>query len=389
MFDPPLLHQRLNLTVSAEATAVPGADARLCGMERSWGTLVLTTAAPRGEEAAMNEKRIMRSVTRWLAAGVALAAAAYATYVTFTRRRYGQQTPSTGDSASPLHEIAPGVYCLEVGKGIMRSNVYLVRSDASWALIDTGPASCERAIQEAAASVFGAHTPPTAILLTHNHPDHAGSTPALARMWGCLVYVHPEELPLITMDFSAYLPTVKQFAHPLDTWVMLPLLRVMPRRWRASWHAQATSFNAVARALDPGTGVPGLPDWECIPTPGHTPGHESFFRPSDRVVITGDAVLTVHLNSVWSFLLWWLGRSRPRLAGPPWYTTWNWRAAKASVAAVARLEPRVLACGHGIPMSGGGTADALRAFAERFAAPVPSRNPVSVYKRERLDISRG
>lgn len=397
-FDPPLLHQRLNLTVIAEATAVPGADATLCGMERSWGTLVLTTAAPRGEEAAMNEKRITRSVIRWLAAGVVLAAAACATYVTLTRRRYGQhrqRTLSTGDSASPLHEIASGVYWLEVGKGIMRSNVYLVRSDASsvrsdasWTLIDTGSASCERAIQAAAASVFGAHTPPRAILLTHNHPDHAGSTPALARMWGCLVYVHPEELPLITMDFSAYLPTVKQFAHPLDTWVMLPLLRVMPRRWRASWHAQATSFQAVARALDPGTGVPGLPDWECIPTPGHTPGHVSFFRPSDRVAITGDAVLTVHLNSVWSFLLWGLGRSRPRLAGPPWYTTWNWRAAKASVAAVARLEPRVLACGHGIPMSGGGTAGALRAFAEDFAAPGPSRDPVNVHKRECLDISR-
>jgi hypothetical protein len=34
-------------------------------------------------------------------------------------------------------EIAPGVHCLEVGKGITRSNVYFVRSGSSWVLIDT------------------------------------------------------------------------------------------------------------------------------------------------------------------------------------------------------------------------------------------------------------
>ena len=25
--------------------------------------------------------------------------------------------------------------------------------------------------------------------------------------------------------------------------------------------------------IDPNAGVPGLPDWQIIPTPGHTPGH--------------------------------------------------------------------------------------------------------------------
>ncbi len=37
---------------------------------------------------------------------------------------------------SQPQEIAPGVYCMEVGAGIMRSNVYFVRSGSSWALID-------------------------------------------------------------------------------------------------------------------------------------------------------------------------------------------------------------------------------------------------------------
>jgi glyoxylase-like metal-dependent hydrolase (beta-lactamase superfamily II) len=267
--------------------------------------------------------------------------------------------------ASQPKEIASGVYCVDVGTGIMRSNVYFVRSGSSWALIDTASTNCGRVIQEAAESLFGANTRPAAILLTHDHPDHAGSTLELARRWGCLVYVHPDELPLVTMDFSTYLSTVKKYANPLDTWVILPLLRVMPRRRRESMLSES-SFKDVARAFDTGTGVPGLPDWECVPTPGHTPGHVAFFRNSDRVLIAGDAVLTVHLNSLWGFLLWGFRRNKQRLSGPPWYTTWSWRAAKESVASLARLEPRVLACGHGLPMSGTGTAPELRAFADHF-----------------------
>ncbi len=266
---------------------------------------------------------------------------------------------------SQPQEIASNVYCMEVGSGIMRSNVYFVRSGSSWVLIDTGSAKCDREIQQAAESLFGMNTRPAAILLTHNHPDHAGSAPELARKWGCLVYMHPEELPLITMDASNYLATVKKYANPLDTWVLLPLLRLMPRRARESMIPES-SFKQVVRTFDPGAGVPGLSDWEWIHTPGHTAGHVSFFRPGDRVLITGDAVVNVHLNSLWSFLLWGFGRSSQRLSGPPWYTTWNWRAAKATVASLAGLEPRVLACGHGLPMSGNRTAPALRAFADHF-----------------------
>jgi glyoxylase-like metal-dependent hydrolase (beta-lactamase superfamily II) len=264
-----------------------------------------------------------------------------------------------------LQEVAHGVYCLEVGKGITRSNVYFVRSGSSWTLIDTGSAHCDRAIQEAAASLFGGNSPPAAILLTHDHPDHAGSTLPLARRWGCLVYVHPDELPLATMDMSTYLSTVRKYANPVDRWLILPLLRVLPKRARESM-LNASSFKEVVRTFDLGSSAPNLPDWECIPTPGHTPGHVSFFRLSDRVLITGDAILTVPLNSLWSFLSWCLGRTKQRLSGPPWYTTWSWQTAKKSIVSLAELEPRVLACGHGLPMTGTGTAHELRAVADHF-----------------------
>jgi glyoxylase-like metal-dependent hydrolase (beta-lactamase superfamily II) len=262
-------------------------------------------------------------------------------------------------------EISPGVYYMEVGKGFDRSNVYFVRSGSSWVLIDAASPNFGRLIQKSAESVFGAGTRPASILLTHDHPDHAGSARELAGLWNCPVYVHPGDLPLATIDDIA---TVDQYANPIDRWIVLPLLRMMPRQRVEAMFAES-NLKDVVQTFDPGGAVPNLPDWECIPAPGHTAGHVAFFRASDRVLIAGDAVLTVDLNSVWGTLLWALRLNRPRVSGPPWYSTWNWQTAKESVTVLARHDPCVLASGHGAPLSGGEIARELRAFADHFSGP--------------------
>jgi glyoxylase-like metal-dependent hydrolase (beta-lactamase superfamily II) len=66
--------------------------------------------------------------------------------------------------------------------------------------------------------------------------------------------------------------------------------------------------------------------WEFITTPGHTPCHVAYLRRRNGVLIAGDAALTVDLNSLGGVLF-----DRQRVAGPPWYTTWDWPAAKRSV----------------------------------------------------------
>jgi glyoxylase-like metal-dependent hydrolase (beta-lactamase superfamily II) len=260
--------------------------------------------------------------------------------------------PTPQGTSAAAREIAADVFCLGPW-GRTQTDVYFVRSGSSWVLIDAGWANDASRIKRAACSLFGADSRPAAILLTHCHPDHAGSALSLARDWGCVVYMHPDELPLATADFAAMVAS----AGPLDRWVVLPLMRAMGRRRREALLAK-TSLGEVARMFEPGAGVPGLPGWRCIPTPGHTPGHVSYFRPSDRVLITGDALVTLKVNS-WSGLL----LQRPGLSGPPWYTTWNRRAAKESVGRLACHEPSVLAVGHGRPMTGAGTASALSAYA--------------------------
>jgi len=160
-----------------------------------------------------------------------------------------------------------------------------------------------------------------------------------------------------------------EYQNPLDRWLIVPLLHVLPRR-RVDAMTAAASLARVARRLDPVGPPPGLPDWRCVAAPGHTPGHATFFRGRDRVLIAGDAVLTVNLNSARGLL-----RGRPGVWGPPWYTTWNWPLAKESVAALARLEPRVLAGGHGRPMTGAGTAACLHALTETLCGGTSAVGP--------------
>jgi glyoxylase-like metal-dependent hydrolase (beta-lactamase superfamily II) len=134
-------------------------------------------------------------------------------------------------------------------------------------------------------------------------------------------------------------------------------MRAIGRRRREAILAGG-SLAGVVRPLPPDGAIPGLEDWRWIPTPGHTPGHVAYVRGRDRVIISGDALVTLAVNS-WSGVL----RQRQGLSGPPWYTTWDQDAARASIAAIADLEPSVLAGGHGLPLSGPATAAAVHAFA--------------------------
>jgi glyoxylase-like metal-dependent hydrolase (beta-lactamase superfamily II) len=207
-------------------------------------------------------------------------------------------------------------------------------------LIDAAWRNCGAIIRVAAESLFGTGTRPAAFLLTHFHPDHSGSALELARRWELPVEVHPDELPFAR---GGYDPA---YAHPLDRWVVAPLLRLMPRQKLQALQAR-DSLEGTAVAFNPDASLPGLPEWECVPTPGHTPGHAAFFRRRDGVLITGDAVITVNVNSLRDLV-----RRKRGIFRPPWITTWNWPRAQESIARLGELQPRVVATGHGPPVKG-------------------------------------
>lgn len=251
-----------------------------------------------------------------------------------------------------MEQIARDVHWLPLGRGLQAVNVYLIGTRDGWCLVDAGWPKHAADIRSAAGGLFGGESRPAAILLTHCHPDHAGAARELARGWGCEVWMHPLDLPLARPDAAA----IRDCGGPLDLYVILPLLRLLgERRMRAV--LEKDSLGDLARGLDPQAPVPGLPEWTVLHTPGHTRGHIALLREEDGVVVTGDALVTVGLNSP-------LGLVRPRatLGDPPWISTWDWTKAKASTTAVAARLPAVVAPGHGLPLRGDEAARRLRAF---------------------------
>ena len=215
-------------------------------------------------------------------------------------------------------------------------------------LVDAGLPGRANQIIEAAEARFGAGAPPESIVLTHGHFDHAGSALRLAEYWDVPIYAHRLEIPYLTgrSDYPPPDPTVGGAIAFLSRFMPSQALAILTGR---------------IRELQPNE-VPGAPGWEWLATPGHSPGHISLFRPSDRVLLAGDAFATMNMDS-WSGLV--TGRKTLARAGAPFNT--DWEATRSSVKELAKLRPNVVGCGHGIPRCDADLPARLDAFADSFA----------------------
>lgn len=251
-----------------------------------------------------------------------------------------------------VQQVIPDVRRLR----ILFVNAYFCGSPESWVLVDAGLQGSADYIKRAAEACFGKGTRPEAIVLTHGHFDHVGALPDLAEQWDVPVYAHELELPYLTGE-SAYPPpdpTVGGGAMALMSWMY-------PRG--------AIDLGERVKPF-PGDGtVPHMPGWRWIHTPGHTPGHVSLFRESDRCLIAGDAFVTVKQESLYA-----VATQRQELHGPPAYFTTNWEEARQSVERLASLNPSLAATGHGRPLQGMALKRGLQQLAEEFEhAAIPPR----------------
>ena len=116
----------------------------------------------------------------WVLAGAgSLAAVGVLGWLRLRRRALDRGATVAGGRDAPAREIAPDVYLLGPW-GRTQTNAYLVRAGSSWFLVDAGWENDGPRIRAAARSLLGAGQAPTAILLTHVHPDHSGSARGLA-----------------------------------------------------------------------------------------------------------------------------------------------------------------------------------------------------------------
>jgi glyoxylase-like metal-dependent hydrolase (beta-lactamase superfamily II) len=250
--------------------------------------------------------------------------------------------------------VAPGVW----GMKDVFVNIYMILNpfDGNWVLVDAGLKWSAPKIKRMAKQLFGEDGAPSSIILTHGHFDHVGSVERLAENWNVPVFAHYLEIPYLT-DKSSYPPP--------DPTVGGGLMSLM------SWLYPATPINIWNRinVLPENGRVPGLPEWKYIHTPGHSPGHISLFRESDQVLIAGDAFVTTKAESAFSTMF-----QTKVLSGPPKYFTYDWNLARESVNSLLKLEPEIVATGHGRPMQGNEMRESLQNLHDHFyQLAVPSK----------------
>lgn len=191
-------------------------------------------------------------------------------------------------------------------------NVYLLREDDGFTLIDTAMEGCASSIVQNAQKLG---LPIARILLTHAHTDHSGGLDAVHALVPEAAFVMPaRDARFLTGDMSL------DAGEPQD-------------KLRGGWVLRKTQ---PTRLIHEGDRVGSL---EVIATPGHTPGHMSFLDTRDGTLITGDAFDTVAGTAVsGTFKLLF-----PLVA----QATWHKGLALASARKLRDLKPAHLAPGHG------------------------------------------
>jgi glyoxylase-like metal-dependent hydrolase (beta-lactamase superfamily II) len=254
--------------------------------------------------------------------------------------------PMTSISAGKGVEIRPDVYYYT--NQIV--NVIFVGDPAGreWILIDAGMPKSGSKIMEVAKERFPNNDRPSAIILTHGHFDHVGGIVHLIEQWETPVYAHPLEFPFLTGR--------RPYPEP-DTTVEGGLLAKIS----SIYPHQPIDISPALVELPADGSLPGLPGWRWIHTPGHSPGHVSFFREQDKTLIAGDAFVTVKADSLYKVLV-----QKKEINGPPRYLTTDWQQAWDSVKKLEALQPEIAITGHGSVMSGEELHNGLALLARDF-----------------------
>src|SRR5690625_2253304 len=173
--------------------------------------------------------------------------------------------------------------------------------DGKWFLVDAGLPNAAENIKSVVHDRFGKDSKLEAIILTHGHFDHVGGLADLIDEWNVSVYAHKMELPFLQGEQDYPEPDMS-----VEGGMLAKISGLYPN--------EAINLGDRVKALPEDHSVPGMEDWEWIHTPGHSPGHVSFYRRKDSLLISGDAFITVRQDSFYNVLT-----QEEEVNGPPRY----------------------------------------------------------------------
>jgi glyoxylase-like metal-dependent hydrolase (beta-lactamase superfamily II) len=192
---------------------------------------------------------------------------------------------------------------------------YLVSTDDGLTLIDTLTRSNGRYVLRALKKL--GHTPADVrqIYITHCDGDHVGGVARLKALSGAMVYAHPIEAAAMArgvqsreISASTLLGRIyKAFGF---------LFRFLPSQADSLLDSPAT------------TALPG--GFTAVPTPGHTPGHTSYYLEELEALFCGDSLFM----------------DKRHIAPSRGANTWNQTKADTSARAQMRLGAKAIYAGH-------------------------------------------
>jgi glyoxylase-like metal-dependent hydrolase (beta-lactamase superfamily II) len=160
---------------------------------------------------------------------------------------------------------------------------YLVRTPRGTVLVDAGMDSSGADIHRGLNKMDSTPASITSVLLTHWHNDHAAGARAIQEETNALAYCHRDDVPQLTRE-TARLGLVGKISDMIPEWGLFVLFKGL-------------LGEATPRAvLEPQTVEDGnIIDeyFEVVETPGHTPGHLSFYYRPEKILFAGDALAVV------------------------------------------------------------------------------------------------
>ncbi len=173
-----------------------------------------------------------------------------------------------------IKQVSRSVYQIPLGA----VNTYVIKEGDGLTLIDTGYAKQSDKIFRALAKIDHAPGDIKRIILTHSHPDHAGSLAELKRLTGAPAMAHAEDAALIRNGVAGRLPFIvtKGFVN----WIVFNLF--------IKNVANEIEACAVEEELEDGVLLPISGGMQVIHTPGHSSGHIALLLPEEDLLIAGD-----------------------------------------------------------------------------------------------------
>ena len=172
-----------------------------------------------------------------------------------------------------LRPVVPGLTQIELGV----VNAFLLEAGGGGlVLVDTGSPGSAPRILDAVADLGYRPTDVRDVIVTHHHPDHAGSLAAVLRTTGAQAWMHPADAAEVRrgVGFRPYKTASGLLNHILERTVIRPT----PPRYEPA---------EVVHEVTDGDALPG--GLVAVHAPGHSRGQLALVWPERRVLIAADA----------------------------------------------------------------------------------------------------